>query len=312
MNVVWIILLIVCAAALIFWLAPGVTAAMMVFFRRHRLEIAQSKYYFKPYREEMARCWEFLQRQPHRRVAVRAYDGVPLSALWFDRGGGKTAVLLHGYNASAMTNFSVSGAALWERGYNLLLVDQRAHGESGGRFSGFGLAERNDLLSWLDWLSRETATKRTVVWGVSMGCAAASYVSDRIGDRVQALVLDCGYTSPREQFASVGRRRHVPWRLTLPVIRATVRLLKGVDINESTTAALSRTTIPAAFLYGEADDTVSAETFGAIYDACASEKIIITVPGAAHTMAYICASAAQKEQLLAFLEKQIRTEEKTI
>ena len=299
-----VILLLIAAALLLFWIAPGILSTVLIFCGRQRPEVAMGKTYFLPFREEMDGCIAYLERLSPARVGVTAGDGVALSALWFDRGGDKTVLMAHGYKASALSNFCISGKVFWERGYNLLLIDQRAHGRSGGRCSTFGLHEQYDLLRWIDWIRQNTSTRHLAVYGVSMGCAAMAYASDKVSpERVQAMILDCGFTSPRDELVRVGREKHVPWQIMLPVIRACFRLFIGGDIYQPVSDSLRKTRIPAFFLHGGNDNTVTPEHCRENYAACASEKALELVPGAEHTMAFAAGGAPTRERLFAFLNR---------
>ena len=302
------LLLLLGAAVVVFWVAPCVVSTYMLFCGRHRPEAAMRKYYYLPFREEMDRCIAFLSGLGGKRVSLRADDGTPLSAVWYDRGGGKTVLMAHGFKASPMSNFCIAAKAFWDRGYNLLMIDQRAHGESGGYVCGFGLREQYDLIRWVEWLEANTRTDALAVYGISMGCAAMAYASDRLGpDRVRAMILDCGFYSPREQLATVGRRLHVPWKIMMPSIRALARLTLGLDLDTPVTDALSRTQIPAFFLHGAEDVTVDPEDGRRNWAACASEKEFILVPGANHTMAFPVGGEALQRKLFAFLEQYMNT-----
>lgn len=300
------ILLLIGAAVVVFWVAPCVVATLRLFCGRHRPETVMNKYYYIPYRAEMDRCISFFEALGGQRVGIRAEDGTPLSAVWYDHGGGKTVLMAHGFKASAMSNFCISAKAFWDRGYNLLLIDQRAHGESGGNVCGFGLREQYDLIGWIGWIESHTQTAALAVYGVSMGCAAMAYASDRLGpDRVRAMILDCGFFSPMEQLATVGKRLHVPWKIMLPSIRALARMTMGLDLDKPVTDALSRTRIPAFFLHGAEDVTVDPEDGRRNWAACASEKEFVLVPGAEHTMAFVVGGEALQQKLFAFLEQHM-------
>jgi hypothetical protein len=75
---------------------------------------------------------------PVERVAFQATDGVELSG-WFVAGGGDggTIVVSHGLGASGAASYP-GYAFLSRAGYNLLLIDHRAHGHSGGHASSLG------------------------------------------------------------------------------------------------------------------------------------------------------------------------------
>ena len=56
-------------------------------------------------------------------------------------------------------------------GFTVLIPDSRAHGESGGDFSTYGLKESDDVHRWFDWLVIQQHSKCIFGMGESMGAA---------------------------------------------------------------------------------------------------------------------------------------------
>ena len=90
-----------------------------------------------------------------------------------------TVVLLHGYGDAKV------GAIAWapafiRTGVNVLALDLRAHGESGGRDVTAGYHDRHDLRQVLDALraTRPAATTRLYLFGVSLGAGIACATAD--------------------------------------------------------------------------------------------------------------------------------------
>ena len=298
------ILIIILVAVILFWIAPCFAIFILIFCRRHRPENAMKKPYFVPIRDKMEESIAFLEGLSPKEVTVTARDGIRLYARWFDQGKKKTVIMAHGFKASAYSNFCISGKVFWERGYNLLLIDQRMHGRSEGRHTTYGLEEQYDLLRWIDWAKEHTETEELFVYGVSMGCAQMAFASDKIGpERVKAMILDCGFTSVRDQLVKVAVQKHAPWKGIVPVLRLAVRLRWGHDVYVSVADSLKRTRIPAFFLHGEADQTVPVTDGQRNYEACASKKEICIVPGAEHTMAFVVGGKEVWDRLFAFLDQ---------
>ncbi len=95
-----------------------------------------------------------------------------------DSSSDRCAILLHGYADAKI------GAIAWapifhSLGWNVLAIDLRAHGESGGEKVTGGHFERHDLSHVIDQLlERQPAeTKQIVLFGVSMGSAIATQVA---------------------------------------------------------------------------------------------------------------------------------------
>ncbi len=78
-------------------------------------------------------------------------------------------ILLHGLH-SRKERLLPLAAELNEAGFNILMFDFRAHGESGGEYTTFGLRELLDLLGALDYLLNRTdvSSERIGVLGFSM------------------------------------------------------------------------------------------------------------------------------------------------
>ncbi|RLF90521.1 alpha/beta hydrolase [Thermococci archaeon] len=103
-------------------------------------------------------------------VTIETRDGLKLKGWWINQEGDKTVILLHGYTASKWNETYIKPALkfLLDAGFNVLLFDFRAHGESEGNRTTVGDKELIDLISAVDWLERR-GIKRVGVVGFSMG-----------------------------------------------------------------------------------------------------------------------------------------------
>ncbi|HWE50247.1 MAG TPA: alpha/beta fold hydrolase [Bryobacteraceae bacterium] len=125
---------------------------------------------------------------------------------------GKCVVLLHGY-ADAKVG-SIAWAPVWQSlGYDVLAIDLRAHGESGGVYCTAGFWERHDLCQVLGQFRAEhPAAKELVLFGVSLGAATAAATAALRND-IAAVVLE----SPPADFrnAAMAHMEHLgaPGRL---------------------------------------------------------------------------------------------------
>lgn len=259
--------------------------------------------HYAPFKEEiLANCSE-LEKMPSERVQCVSYDGTRLSARYYDSGSRKTVVLLHGYHAVPWINFAASGKGLIEKKYNILLPDQRAYGESGGKYSSMGLCESKDLLCWIEYLKNEKQPESIALYGISMGAATVGYIADELENTcVRALVLDCGFCSPAELQASIIARIGVPKQMFI-LCNLLVKMKMKVDLNESTVTHLSKCSLPVLFLYGEKDAVVPKGDTQKMFDACKGEKILLSVPDAGHTTALIAGGEKTQSAFYDFLNK---------
>lgn len=111
-------------------------------------------------------------RAPHREVALRACDGVRLSAAYLPgpRPDAAAVVLCHGFAAHRRKPSYALLADVLAGFVHVLTLDLRGHGRSAGR-STFGYHERHDVAAGIDWL-RDAGHRRVVPVGWSMGGAS--------------------------------------------------------------------------------------------------------------------------------------------
>jgi pimeloyl-ACP methyl ester carboxylesterase len=126
-------------------------------------------------------------------LAFRSGDGVNLTGWWVPAPGAKgSVVMVHGLNRSRIEMVR-RAPFVHQAGWNVLLVDLRHHGASGGDTTTFGVKEKGDVEAAVR-LARERSPGPVVVWGVSLG--AASVVLAAAEDpEVAGVICDSSYRS---------------------------------------------------------------------------------------------------------------------
>jgi uncharacterized protein len=119
-----------------------------------------------------------------------AEDGVVLRGIAMEPPNPKGVVLvLHGYGGSRL-NGVARRVAGW--GYAAIAIDFRAHGESEGTTTTFGLVEARDVRAATAEARARWPSLKIAGWGLSMGGAALLYAPDVARD-FDALVLESVY-----------------------------------------------------------------------------------------------------------------------
>jgi hypothetical protein len=125
---------------------------------------------------------------------------------------GRCAMLIHGY-ADAKVG-AIAWAPLWHSlGFNLIVPDLRAHGESGGSLCTAGWLERHDLVQVLDQLraGKPDHTRQVVLFGVSLGAAVAAATAIEASD-IAAVVMESPYAEFRRAAMAQMDRMGAPGR----------------------------------------------------------------------------------------------------
>ena len=305
---VWLI--VVCVALGLFILIFVVaTVIFFVVLRRKddsvfdEGKIDLSVTHYGPYEDKLIDCITRMRRESCDELCITARDGKKLYAEYYDRGCDKTAVMVHGYRSNPLNNFSYIGGKLLDRGFNLLFIHHRAHGKSDGNFIGMGQREYQDVLQWIDLIASKESVKEIIVYGTSMGAATVGYASDKIkSDKVKMLVMDCGFTSYYDQLSYLIKSGHAPILFMGLFPFFLWGRLSGVRMKRSTTSCIKNTTIPMCFIHGESDTSVPIDHTRVNYEACPTDKLLITVPKAGHTTSLLVGGEEKTNEFLSFLD----------
>jgi fermentation-respiration switch protein FrsA (DUF1100 family) len=197
-------------------------------------------------------------------------------------------IMFHGYRGNAERDLCGGVARAFALGHNVLIVDHRASGTSDGHVISFGINEKKDCLRWLDFaLEHYGKDRKIMLTGISMGAATVMMAGGcDLPENVVYILADCGYSSPREIIRKVIRDMKLPMML-YPFIRLGAILFGRFDPEEcSPIEAVTRCRVPLILIHGEADDFVPCEMSRKVFDACASQKKFVTIPGAGHGLAF--------------------------
>ncbi len=262
---------------------------------------------YEPRAAEMREMIRRMDAEPYERVRVRSVDGLWLMGRLYRRGGKYAPVDLcfHGYRGTGVRDFSGGGMCLLNWEHNVLLVDQRAQGESQGRTITFGVMERQDCLTWLDCIrDRWDLLGPITLYGVSMGAATVLLASEfHLPERVKAIVADSPYSSAAAILEKVSRDMGLPGKPALALLRGGVALFGGFRFRRADCVeAVKHTRVPILLIHGEADRFVPLEMSREIAAANPRMVKLITFPGAAHGLSYMTDRERYERELRTFLE----------
>lgn len=251
---------------------------------------------------------DWFLKQDYERVGVESFDGLKLAGYWLPcENAARTVVCVHGYRSEPLSDFGACVRFYHEHGCNLLLVWQRAHGESAGDHLGFGVLERYDMLRWLEWVNKRVDPASSVyLHGISMGCATVLMSQGlKLPENVAGIIADCGYTSPWDEFAYVlARDTKLPVYPILAAARLWTKHFAGWDMRGvSIPDAIRGSGIPTLFIHGDRDDFVPAWMTFENYQACSAPRELVLVPGAGHALSWLTDTARIEERVLALFAR---------
>ncbi len=248
-----------------------------------------------------------LAASDHETVSVTADDGIKLIGHWFPAKDPKRIVLAaHGWRSSWYGDFGAIADFLSGSGCSVLYIEQRGQGNSEGKYMGFGLTERYDILVWLHWLCANTQNLPIYVSGISMGATSVLMASGLgLPGRVRGITADCGFTSAKDIFRHVARNRlHISYNIRKADIEYFCRekIQHGTE-DYTTLDALAVNTVPVLFVHGTDDSFVPIRMTYENYKACRAPKRLFVVPGAEHGGSYLVDREGYENELREFWAK---------
>lgn len=205
----------------------------------------------------------------------------------------RTVVFLHGFTQNRLAGLNY--LEIYRRaGYNVLLVDLRAHGDSGGESVTWGNYEKHDLDAWIDWVRTLHPNGVIGVHGVSMGAATAlmhAALNER-HRRVKFYIADSAYAELEPLLKKQMRERlaladdaFLPDLLFFYGNIVSYYKERFTFSQSSPLEAVRHVTAPVLYLHGEADTLVPPEMSSELYKATKGPKEIHTFPSAKHASA---------------------------
>lgn len=230
----------------------------------------------------------FIDNVAAEEVWTESFDGLKLHGLLIDRPWEKTehrwVICVHGY-VECGKDLEYQAEKFYEKGFRVLLPDNRGHGKSQGSYVGMGWHDRLDILKWIRFLIERDPECRILLYGVSMGGAAVMMTAgEKLPANVELIIEDCGYTSAADEFAYEARYLfHLPY---FPVVSAASLLCRkraGYSFREaSAVSQLKKADRPMLFIHGTRDRFVPFSMLEKVYQAAACPKEKLAVDGAAH------------------------------
>jgi uncharacterized protein len=218
---------------------------------------------------------------PIQPITFTSSDDETLSGWFVPANGSKGIVLLHGYTGTRKQ--MIPRARFFrDMGYNVLLYDARACGESSGEHVTFGYRERHDVIAAVKLLQERGCTDIACL-GVSQGGATILFAAGELPD-LKCVVCESVYD---EMSNAVDRRLRrftgTPgWLggcLLVPFAESNIDLsideVKPID-------HIGKLKCPVFVISGELDDRTWADDTRRLFDAAQEPKQLWMLPDARH------------------------------
>lgn len=247
-------------------------------------------------------------RQKFEKITVKSEEGFKLVAHYLscDEGSGSVIIILHGYSVDHHRSCQYIDF-FKENGFNILLVDQRGHGESEGQYTTYGNFEVNDLGIWVNLMKEKLGDHCIIgIHGHSMGAATALLYSVKGQGKVKFIIAEAGYSDAEELLKSKLHKHKIP---VFPFYQLTYQKVKvkcGFKIKDVCPINIVKNSnIPILFIHGDMDELVPYRMCIDMYKAKKDHKGIYIVKEGMHNTCYSRDKKIYEEVVSKFIEDNI-------
>jgi uncharacterized protein len=237
----------------------------------------------------------------------RTKDSIALSALYMPKQGDSargTIICLHGIgnNKNAWVETALM---LNDWGYNALLYDSRAHGESGGEYCTLGYYEKEDVRSAVDWLEQNHPMARVGIMGNSMGGAVALQAL-AVESRLKFGLIECPFAELESVVLAYQKRYAGGFQfreLTMESLEKAGKIAHFDPKQVCPVCIAPQIKQPILMLHGTKDINISPDNTDRIFEALGSaQKEKMLIEGADHYSIMSVGGDAVREKMHSFLD----------
>jgi len=209
-----------------------------------------------------------------RQITLKAKDGTSLECWHLSQNNPTgTVILLHGYAASK-SQLLPEAKFFYDRGYNVFMPDFRASGGSSGNTTSIGYYEALDVQTCYAYIESQYAFgKPVIIYGVSMGGAAALRAVSELGIKPDKLILESVFSTMLSAVENRFRIMGVPAFPLANLLTAWGGIKLGFNpFNHNPDIYARKCSIPVLMLQSKADPKVTLAQADAIFNSLNGKK----------------------------------------
>ena len=245
---------------------------------------------FERFREDIANWIKENRSRDFKVYKIKSFDGLTLSSKYFEfNKDAPIEIIFGGYRGNSERDLSAAVERCFKVKHSVLMVDQRASGDSDGKVTTFGVNESKDCLSWIDFVIKTFGENvKIVIGGVSLGGATVLSASDKVPSNVWYIIADCPFTSPKEIITKVIEKdMKLPSKLLYPLVKLSAKMFGKFNLSEvSPIKSVQNAKAPIIFIHGDKDEFVPYKMSMDLYDKCSSKKSLCLIENAEHGLGY--------------------------
>lgn len=275
----WALALIIAASVLLFLLVVFLIFGDLMFrkFLSHQamdqMQQGHVEQKDNPYNEMVD--WTFVNDYPHDEIEIASFDGTKLVGYLYkaEKSSHRYVVGVHGWGSSHFEQTKLHHRLLKQYDANILLVSQRGHELSGGKFCTMSLKERRDIKAWVEHILKDDPKAEIVLYGSSLGAASVLAAASLLGHQIQAVISDSSYLSAYQQFKESTKKAAKGFGpLLLAALYSAGRLFHHIDLKKADVIGVMKNLeVPVCLIHAAGDSFIDPACLDFLFAALPSD-----------------------------------------
>lgn len=308
MNAIQIIA--VCLLAIAAFTVWSFFAVARILFNIHLNRTTKSKWGRQCSADEPIQCSMYDSALEYRKSLTNIQEmeltneGYRLYGEYTDLGYDKAVIIVPGRTEALYYGYYFAKVYA-DNGYNILTIDQRAHGKSDGKYNSIGFKEHKDVLAWGKLLNENYGIKKIWLHGICIGssCSLFALTDKNCPDYFIGMTAEGMYPNFYESFKNHMIALKKPVSPYLQLVERLVNKKIGITMKYGPINVIGKLKKPLLMLHSKEDLYSLPETAQVLYDLCGSEKDIVWFEHGAHSQLRYTDTIKYDEAVSRFIDR---------
>lgn len=200
-------------------------------------------------------------------------EGLNLQGEYYNFGSDRSVIILPGRSESLRYSYFFA-KPYKEQGYNVLVIDPRAHGLSDGIYSTIGFGESRDVLAWAKFLHETWGMQHIVLHGLCVGAASGilAATAENCPSYIEGLIVEGMFANFDAILRTHLKKRKKPTFLVCSFVNMWVKKYTGSNTRRGPMNAVEHMQKPILFLHSREDSHALPTFTETMYNKCASKQ----------------------------------------
>ncbi len=251
--------------------------------------------------------WYEAHKHLKKDVSVMS-GGLKLCGEYYDLGYDRAVIILTG-RTDTVRYACYFAQPYEEAGYNILLIDPRAHGESEGDFNTAGFEESKDVIVWSRFIHDNYSVNSIILHGICIGAAGGmlAMTNPECPDYIHGLVAEGMFTRFSEIIRTHLIDRNKPTGFLLKSINMWMKHYTGHDMFYGPIDVIENYNKPILMLHGHKDIFSRPEGAKELFEKCPSKnKEIIWFEDGDHSLLRPYSTQKYDRAIMEFINKNFK------